>query len=435
MNNQATLPSREKVYEQPKVESSNEKIPNRPEAISAVMNLINQNTATGNLDLINIVYGLMDYSLQATPAEIYDVIFERTGGEGIIKLQHKNGTNGRGIDLSSSASNEQKINTLTIILEAAKRSPSCTLEVVQNNNVKTSQESKEINRGDILLNDFINYSETNYNDIKAEYRNRLNKKANKIKEDPKVKEDIMPDIFYDEFYSGLKNNQNYSAEVIQQYQTNLSQAKQTNPLIKIGKDWSGVNKNDINEYPEKFIGRIYFNVEPAFGPKLLNEITRQLYNEAGTFQTKIPTNYEDRKDNCVLYFTMADQDKILKLIQNLANSNQFIFRDELGKGQTKLLTGIGFAQDATEGPTEDFRYYSNEDSNVTSFGGKLSYILGNLFNKVESQQLGWQKDKAKIQEMYEVLCTKHDVDPTDPAFHLKDNNFETIRNFAKQKPN
>lgn len=142
MINQATLPNREKVNSTPSVETSVEKIPNRPEAIGAVMNIINQNTTTGNLDLINIVYGLMDYSLQATPAEIYYAILRKTGGVGIIKLQHKNGTTGRGIDLSSTASHESRINTLSIILEAAKRSSGCTFEVVPNYNIQESQESQ-----------------------------------------------------------------------------------------------------------------------------------------------------------------------------------------------------------------------------------------------------------------------------------------------------
>lgn len=95
-------------------------------------------------------------------------------------------------------------------------------------------------------------------------------------------------------------------------------------------------------------------------------------------------------------FTKEDQAKVLEVIKEISSSNQFIFRDELGKGQKRLLTGIGFAQDATAGPSENFRYYENDNSNVTSFGGKLSFVFGAVFKAVNARNLDWVKDKETI---------------------------------------
>ncbi len=380
----------------------------------------------GNINLYLLAVAVLDYSINASVEEIYEALLNVGGNIVFTKVKVE-----KGISLIKGQEERvklQKIENLRNFLSQIiyLNGKGAKLELVKRNTVEDIK-SKEQTEGEILFNDFVDFAIKNSEEI-------IDTCISNDEEELVVSRDLISDYFYDNFYSSSPDqNLEVSKEKQLEYRRLADKAQEINSHIEYDeRGWYKIKGGKLYEYKEDVIGRVYFNVDPMFGPKLLNQLQVLLSQRVSTFQAKIPESYEDRKDNCVLYFTKQDQAVVLEIVNQIATSNQFIFRNELGKGQKKILKGIGFAQDATEGPSKDFRYYETNNDNITSFGGKLSFIFGVVFKAVIARQLDWQKDKETIKELYNKICKIHNVDPKDPAFHIQDNNFETIRNFAEQ---
>ena len=288
---QQTVTRNERILTSPKKpELSAEQLKARAEKINGIIGYIKQQP---NGDITNLVYAAMDGS--ATPEEIYYAILRSKGENNIISFSRPNGTK-MGIDFNSKANHETRARVFTSILNAAAMSPGCKLELNQSQNIKTKEgnESKEQTEGEVLFNEFTQFALRNQQDVIRECIGYPDGEY-------VMNKDAVSDYFYENFYSGNLGEQvKPTNEQKEKYQENLNKIAGVCSLIQSG-GWNYIDQGNINKHSEEEIGRIYFNTDPAFGPKLLYKLQTELSKKIKTFQAKIPSSYEDRKDNCVLY--------------------------------------------------------------------------------------------------------------------------------------
>jgi hypothetical protein len=192
--------------------------------------------------------------------------------------------------------------------------------------------------------------------------------------------------------------------------------------------WNFSTFGNFKDVKTEDLGRIYFNVEPLQAPLLYNMVVKRLIEQNITSQFKISSKYEDRPDGGVLYFSHTDQVKVQAIIKEIVDSKSFTLRDELGKGQHQISTGIGFAQEPNIPVIKGVAFKYNEEVNV-SFGEKLTWVMGVVLKKIKDDNLDLTKDKNKILQMYTAMMEQHGIDPKNPAFYSKDSKFESFRTF------
>jgi hypothetical protein len=272
------------------------------------------------------------------------------------------------------------------------------------------------------LTDFRNYIKRHHNEIEKALKDGLK----------------LDDIFYRNFYNTNIDNPKYKANdpqvqrLINEYPDQIDSTKailhfesQKNGGLKIWTDqygyWLYCNINGgyrINKSTD--YGRFYFNLRPEYVGRVFTATAKAFRNAGLHSQMKILLNGSlrgfNRFDKMVIYFTAEEEEKILKVIENIYQSHEEAFDDSgiprftaaVRDQRGRKMVGIGFGEEPA------FTNYSHH-----SFGSIRSRILADVYMDAKQSRWSIKEPNPDFDLSFYKACLRYYVDPQNPTFNLQ----------------
>jgi hypothetical protein len=261
----------------------------------------------------------------------------------------------------------------------------------------------------------------------------------------------LEDILYEEFYNCDKNNLRYAdgdpktERIKREYQASFlkiekeikmqikeahSNGDYASLRIKNGQEnyWFQVQTNGGLNVREDTIGRFYFNCDVERAPDFFKKLSDACVKAGIRVEIKMPRREDshalNRFDKMLLYFNADEENKILKIVEEMHAQNEDIFKDKntprfTGKvksAQGDVMQGVSFGEEPVA--------YDE------SFGNIRVKILAELVSEAQKNGYSIFNPKFDITNAFQKLCEKHGVDHNNPAYNnvrKKGKDFAEIR--------
>ena len=175
------------------------------------------------------------------------------------------------------------------------------------------------------------------------------------------------------------------------------------------------------------LGRIYLNIKPESTVSVFQTVAETFSQAKLDTQMKISQDGDleifNRADKMVIYFLEGQEEDMLNLLEQIYIHSEDSFEDtgvpmftaNLKTSQGSVMEGVGFGQEP-------------ETETLSSFGEIRCNILAEVYTQAKSEGLEVYDSNFDFNTVYTRVCKKYNVDPTNPAFHLnQEDSFTKIR--------